>query len=388
MSETTLIVTQPTVLDANGNGVITLKPASGQFWAPLFVRVSTNLQSVPVPYCSVSHGTPGVPALPSQFIDDTYLGSGDTSSMIAGTPVYPGEAIIFTFKGGTPGDTAVASVYGMTSDVPPNLGLFPQVPGAHFSGKPITELTTVASSIPSTSPLLLTHANPGVTDTLKTQIFDVRQWTSYYSRTFFQVPVGTGTGYCPCSITLQWFNDSAGTTLVYEDFYEVWADTNNPPTVNFVTGGPVHIQDVHHGPYLQVTYLAGNPDSVNLSYTLNFTTRQEPTPRVMQRWAIDGSMSSSVGSLTVLAGTTLQLPQPLSPGRVWQRLGVGGSSGFNINFFMGSLGIIDALGFAANTRDVREVILPKRPYKIDVVNTSGVNNTISVSLFPQFEHFV
>lgn len=268
MTSTTLTRTGTVRLNANGDGTITLRPDMGQNWAPLFVRISTASSATPVAYCAVYHGSPGVPVQASQFIDDTFSGNGDASSIIAGTPVLFGEGIIFSFQGGTPGDTATASVYGMQSDLPPNLDLNPQVPGTHFSGHLNTEVVTdIDASI------------AGVTlDTLgftvfTTAVFDVRQFGSYYLEIDAVTTSNPATGFNPTQVTLNWFTDANQTVLMHQDTYEFWADNQTGANIIFSLGS-VFLQDVMHGPYMQMVFRNNAlNDSVKVTWVLKGTTR-------------------------------------------------------------------------------------------------------------------
>lgn len=127
--------TQSTVFDSSGAGKAALAPDTGQYWLPRLVRVATRSQALPVPYCGVYHGAPTV-IDPTTFIDDTFTGNSDTTSMVAGIQVQRGEAITAQWQRGTPGDVGILSVYGLLSDTPLDSGLLlPQVPAVHFSGR-------------------------------------------------------------------------------------------------------------------------------------------------------------------------------------------------------------------------------------------------------------
>jgi hypothetical protein len=126
------------VIAADGTAAVTLKPSVGQYWMPKFVRVSTNKAnplSVSSSYCAVYHGPVGY-AVPSTFIDDTFSTDGDTSGIISGTVVSPGEGVTAKWTNGAPNDTVVLDLYGDTSDTPPGAGFtFPETLGPHFFGK-------------------------------------------------------------------------------------------------------------------------------------------------------------------------------------------------------------------------------------------------------------
>lgn len=301
MTSTTLTKTDVAKLDASGNGTITLRPDVGQNWAPLFVRVSTGTTSTPVAYCAVFHGSPGVTPQPSQFIDDTFTANGDSSSMIAGTAIRFGEGIIFSFQNGTPGDTAVATVYGLQSDIPPNLDLIPQVPGTHFSGHLSTEVIRV---IQTNSSSIAAFGSQNFS------VLDVRQWAGYYLAIAAATSTAPATAINPVQILLKWFSDSNGFNLIYEDAYEFWADNVSGP---IVTLGSCMIQDVMHGPYMQIQLLntTTGTDTVQVNYSLEGTSRNGLTPYARQLnrgdalagGGIDGILVDIAGNLVAGAAT-------------------------------------------------------------------------------------
>ena len=144
MPSSYLVQTVTAQVDNSGNATAVLKPDVGQYWAPALVRVATgqtprNNQFNDVVYnvaarATLYHGA--VNNLNStSYIDDTYQGSGDASSIIAGTIVLYGEAITVQWADGIPGDVAILTVYGRSSD---NLIELQQqlspVPGTRFSG--------------------------------------------------------------------------------------------------------------------------------------------------------------------------------------------------------------------------------------------------------------
>lgn len=145
--------------DANGAGVAMVRPDVGQYWAPTFVTVSTRTRNTrsaggtePVgngttvlgtfsnsftcsAHCVLYHGA--VTSLDaSSFIDETYLGWGDTSSVVSGVIVKFGEALTAQWDGGTPFDTGIITVYGRSSSNFVELvsAMAEVIPGARFSG--------------------------------------------------------------------------------------------------------------------------------------------------------------------------------------------------------------------------------------------------------------
>jgi hypothetical protein len=136
---TYLTLTTAAQIASDGTATLTLAPDTGQFWAPSVIRVSTrqtpqNTPNISSSYCSLRLG-PETAIDATSYLDDTYLGSGDSSSVISGTVVIRGTAIIAQWTNAAPGDTAVLEVFGRTSDTLPELQeVLSPIPGARFSG--------------------------------------------------------------------------------------------------------------------------------------------------------------------------------------------------------------------------------------------------------------
>jgi hypothetical protein len=179
MTITYLAQSQSTMLDGSGNGIITFTPAVGQYWAITLIRVATISQNIPYPYCAVYQGPIGQ-FTPSFFVDSTYTGQSDSSSMMSGTLTAFGNAVTVQWTNGTPGDTATATIFGVSSDVPPTVDDFvPAVAGIHFAGQLIpvikTDLlnTVFTASAGTSNPLeTLTMTLPGY------RIYVTLQWNS------------------------------------------------------------------------------------------------------------------------------------------------------------------------------------------------------------------
>lgn len=133
----TLSATINTVL---GSATVVMSPSVGEYWAISTVRVSSTTQpqftfSANNPYCAIYHGSTALGADATTFLDDTTLGSGDTSSIISGAITEYGEQITASWMQGTLGDTVTLTIYGRTYDSLVELQeqLAP-VPGARFAG--------------------------------------------------------------------------------------------------------------------------------------------------------------------------------------------------------------------------------------------------------------
>jgi hypothetical protein len=140
------IITQTAsgVLDASGNGTLTIAPSVGQWWAPLLIRVSADsygpnanpFQGSANPYAELYYGAPTILDT-STRVDDTIQGNNDTSGILSGTVVPYGQALTVKWTGGLPRGRMVFVMYGQSSDTAPAFGFsIPQIMGPHFSGKP------------------------------------------------------------------------------------------------------------------------------------------------------------------------------------------------------------------------------------------------------------
>lgn len=145
MSTSYLQKTVSARLDANGNGTAVLRPDVGQYWAPSLVQVSTaitpantagggSVSAANSALCTLYRGSVG-PLNAANYVDDTFNGSGDSSSIVAGTIVMYGEAITAVWADGTPLDTAIMTVYGRSSDNLIELQeVLSPIPGTRFAG--------------------------------------------------------------------------------------------------------------------------------------------------------------------------------------------------------------------------------------------------------------
>jgi hypothetical protein len=114
-----------------------MKPDVGQYWAPFVIRVASATIGQGInPYAAMYYGAINVDDN-GTFVDDTLQGNGDTSGVLSGTVVQPGEAITVLWRGGVPGGRVLADLYGQSSDTPPSQGFsVPQIMGPHFFAKP------------------------------------------------------------------------------------------------------------------------------------------------------------------------------------------------------------------------------------------------------------
>jgi hypothetical protein len=121
------------VLDASGNGNAVLGPDTGQYWLPTLAHVGTASTLLPTAGCALHIGAPQVLDYTTQ-IDYSFAGVSDTTGLVSSHVVFPGQVITAQFLGGNPGDSAILVITGISSDVPPTIGIEPAFPGTHFSG--------------------------------------------------------------------------------------------------------------------------------------------------------------------------------------------------------------------------------------------------------------
>lgn len=315
--------------DATGAGTATLSIPVGSFWIPRFARVTTNIQTSPVAHCTVYDGAVTVTSV-GTYVDDTSLGNSDSTSALAGGIAKWGEAITAVFTGGNPGDTGFLNVVGLYTDNLPEALQYLETPGTRFAGHQPTEIITRQAFVSAASP---TSVGPGSTVTIGP--FDARNFASFYLKVKTATS-GSATAFNPCKISLNWFSDLAGSDVVYQDSMTYW---NDSPTGAFAfLGGPMEVQDTHHGPYfgVQMQNLAVG-DTTNLSYTLNFTSRLLPSPFYRQQSAINNFLVDVSHPLPGSgAGQTLANILPFVYGSMQLLLFNNGAN--SMNFYLGYAG--------------------------------------------------
>lgn len=128
--------TKTVTLDASGMGFVEFDCPVGQYWLPLSAHVATFNAGGDVPQCGVHITGAGSHSFsPDSLIDFTFAGNNDTTSLLGGNTVNPGQAVVAHFINGNADDTAILSMNGLISDTPPPFSAVPQT-GNHFSGAP------------------------------------------------------------------------------------------------------------------------------------------------------------------------------------------------------------------------------------------------------------
>ena len=97
------------VLDASGNGIVTLQPDAFRTWTVTGINVRTDqgVTTTPVPQCTVYLGDRS----PGQIVAQTWMGNRATAG---GSPVLvqPSQNLIVEWANGVPSSRATVSLYG------------------------------------------------------------------------------------------------------------------------------------------------------------------------------------------------------------------------------------------------------------------------------------
>jgi hypothetical protein len=100
------------VLDASGNGVVTMQPDAWQTWTVTSINVRTDqgITATPVPQCTVYLGDRS----PGQIVAQTWMGNRASAG---GSPltVQPSQQLLVEWTNGVPGTRATVSLYGTQS---------------------------------------------------------------------------------------------------------------------------------------------------------------------------------------------------------------------------------------------------------------------------------
>lgn len=337
MTQGYLNVTAATTLDGNGNGIIVLKPDANDWWAPDFIKVSAASQRQPFPYCAVYHVSPGVLVGPTSFIDDTYGGNNDTSSIISGTIVQFGESIVAQFTGGTPGDTAVLTLFGMHSDLPIGMEVVPSSPGTHFTQR-LSFAADVPTLIDSTQFFNITNGAstffPGGASTLGSP--PAYQMSHYQS---FRMKINSAMGGNKqyYGVQFQWWSDAAATNQINTDYFVFSGAGNDQYGVGIV-----------RGPYL--TLRVFNYDNQVDPLTFNLYGSQRSEPRTQFKTLQSVSPNQGLGTDNILLSSFFTIA------------GSGGSATTNdFNFYNGPVTINAWCSTTPNATKVIDIVLFAEP---------------------------
>jgi hypothetical protein len=319
---------------------------------------------------------------PDAFVDSTFLGSGDTSSIISGSVIQFGEAITAVWTGGTPNDTAILGVYGMVSDVPVATGsLLPGVPGAHFVGRVPFTYDQVALS---TSPTIVTGG------TLTTAIIDMRAYQGCMIKIRASTITVTPAAYNPARINMNWYMDSGATDLVFKDSYEIFAQQVGGTFV--CNNGHLNVHDIVHGPFLRINVYNNGPDSITGSVEVNGTSRSfgtlymqevdfQPTPaQVLWDGVLHNIHNDSLGP-----GASVNFAMKMEPGNIAVKMATA-TMPYSFQFTIGSLPEVELFLIPASTTSRQNLIFPKRSVVVNVKNTGAGTDVYSLSVYREMKN--
>lgn len=172
-----LRIQSSTQFDTSNTAKVQMSPGVGQYWSPKIIRVGTvipanlgTLQEQVKTTCTVFHGAAGDTGVDA-FVDSTRFGNGDTTGVMSGVVVQPGEFITVEwqvesegfFNVSIPGATAYVGLYGESSTVPPSQGfVIPEVMGSRFSGN-VIDVSQQSPVVPAAFSFLNPGAGANVT---------------------------------------------------------------------------------------------------------------------------------------------------------------------------------------------------------------------------------
>lgn len=365
-----------------GAGSVLLRPDTGQWWLPTLIHVATrNGRPCRVDLCSGSIAalqagnknftTPSALSDSATIKDFTSLGANDTSTILSGTIISPGEGIQVNFYNGLGADVGYVEVWGTSSDVPPPEGTQPLVPGARFTG------STNSGETPVAAPGFVLHQwpgtgvfAPGTTDSSAT-LLDMRGYTSYNIRILAFKP-NTSAALDAVRVNIAWLDD---TNFIYHEIYTWWADDQgggNPPNQN---DGIFELQDSVHAQY--VTVNVTNISGENLSWSGEVRGSVRPLGRAYVRsvnnFPISGPVNDTIyrfadGALA--GGNTDTFAFPLRPGfaHLWISPSV---VGLFVSFRDPESNVLIFQLTCAGGNNNIDVVMPSTAVKLEVFNNTG-----------------
>jgi hypothetical protein len=358
-------------VNSSGIARILFQPDTGQYWLPTLVHVGVR-SNTPV-NCDLHSG--GIAALNDNTTlkDNTFQGNDDTSSILCGTIISPGEGISCVFTNGQVNDTAFVEIAGLSSDVPPTIGIIPNIPGVRFAG------ALLAINLPA---LRDNVHNFSITAGSNTTIgrFDYQPFTSY-DVAITALVTGVATDYGGIILRLSWFraNSTGLFDFAYQEDVMFFPDTNG--SVTFPNRfGAVGMQDTVHGAFMTVSIFNIGPDPVTIIAQMTGSTRVVGRKYITN--VIDNTVAIANPEFGLLAdftqvigaGGSVTLIIPLSPGPIAMRLATAASSFTFVMIAPNGAGM-ESWNQAAGT-DVHFVsYLPRTAARMVITNTSGVAGT-------------
>lgn len=376
MTLTYLSLQQVGTVRANGTVNLTLRPDTGQYWLPTIVTVTT-LGGTQI-RCNLHAG--GVAALtsPTTIKDLTYQGASDTSSVLSGLVINPGEGILCEFLLGTPNEVVFMTLTGMSSDTPPTIGAVPTVPGTRFLGASNIGLQSgLASSIQTAQSFV------GGTNAQSATI-DMRGYQSFtltYDCTWLNAPAN----WVLVNIAMVWYDSASLTRVVYEDEFDLVPAANGGGAFDNPFNR-LEVQDNVHGQFL-VVYLFTSVNSLNPRFNMFIYGNSRPLPcqyirNTQGKFGI-GSNAQGEDATQLLAVTApivtgiQQFLLRYAPGPAVFTIinGTGAATTIEIITVDGVLEVFNMSNFAAGGTGTFKFVHPKKQCFLQI-NNGAPNNAI------------
>src|SRR5258708_515197 len=371
--------------DGNGNGAVALRPSVGQYWAPTFVRISTQNQNPPFPHCTIYQGAiSGSTAGPSSYVEDASVGNGDGSSIISGTVVQFGEAVLAKWTGGNPGDTGIITIYGTSCDTPTAVSdNLPTTPGTHFIGHAGADATVA----------LFTVANDSIPANAGVKLYPPVAVSSFAS---FQLSIDTQNGaggtFSFFRFTFIWALDAPGQNKLGQEDYVIASLADR--VYHYVGNGPMISS------YLSIQII--NCDHVaaaNTSFTIQGSSRPRTVAKIREKalpffgpnghLMVDNVLAAYSGTQAPNTSSANLLLRFYHGPATLDILSTGQAAGNKVQFTLspepndefngsggpGSYNIWDSSAAAVHSDIITTIDLPRRAMKMVVKNTDV--NTIT-----------
>lgn len=366
--------TQTTTLDAFGNGSIVMAPDTGEFWAPSFVRVSADISlsgAAPL-HATLYHGATNI-ANYTTFIDETYLGQGDVSSIVAGTVVQRGETLMAKWVGGTPGTIVVMSLYGRVADsLPAIASVLAAIPGARFRGADQSVLGVFDLRFRDIGGNTVVNLNPA-----EVKLFGNTFFNSYGADGIYlsiQSSINLLGTYFPAKISMDW---DWNTSTQQVDEFVVPA---TGPGVTLTTDFIFPVRSNRFG--IRVTAPTANATTVIVNA---YSCRN---PSGIPQTVFNRNLLYSRVNIVVGAGAIDQVPNGrtwLGPA-VWHVDSTAATWTMNINYI--DVNGVTTLVASRSSADIRQdtlIYLPAAPLQMTFANTSGAAAPFSSWLYAHSE---
>lgn len=200
---------------------------------------------------------------------------------------------------------------------------------------------------------------------------DMRKYQGFYMDVTATVQ-GNPSEHAPILVVPRWYYDTTLSLVSYQDTFEFWADNPNS-TQYFFAGGVMSLQDIVHGPYLQLTVSNGALTTFcTVSVTIAGTSRLIPNQFVRQQAGSDGIIGNSSATIS---GAQAFIPCCVGYGNtqfIWQTGPT--NPGTNVFIRFGSKqNIVVQSSLPINSQIFQNIIVPKRAPLITFTGTNGTS---------------